>query len=459
MIAFVRQFGDGVWSDRGAAYFMISELDATKAVIGELARHLDVDICLELWDGTVIPLGANAQHEIRLVVAGPAALRRLLRQPSLTSIAELYAAGDLDVVGGDPIDAMRHVDHLQFRALPAKIDKVRMLRLALPLLLKSYSMPSKVKRFGKKVGSAAASGRDDRELIGFHYDLSNAFYELFLDENMVYSSAYFPRPESSLEEAQQTKLDLICRKLRLRPGDRLFDPGCGWGGLLCHAARHFGVQAHGTTLSQAQFDYARAKVERLGLGDRVTLELRDCRNLEADRVFDKVAQVEMIEHVGIANHHEFYSYLRRHLRERGLYFGQASFRRNTANPDDFATLTPYMKFIVEYIFPGGELDHIGMTCGALERAGFEVHEVEAVREHFGYTTEHWARRLHARQNEGAALIGMPQTRLWLLFLSLCALSFHRGALNAFQIVASSRQVGASGVGFDRTTSYGGAKPL
>ncbi len=142
------------------------------------------------------------------------------------------------------------------------------------------------------------------------------------------------------------------------------------------------------------------------------------------------------------------------MRPRGLYLGQASARRMTARPEDFPILTPYMKFIVQYIFPGGELDHIGMTCAALERAGFEVHEVEALREHFGLTCQHWVKRLHARQDEGAALIGLPKTRLWLLYLSLCALSFQRGALNVFQVVASSRRIGASGVAFDRKVDYG-----
>lgn len=436
---------------------MDRELAATKAVIGELARHLDVDICVELWDGSRIPLGRGAQEEIRFRIDSPLALRRLLREPSLISVAELYAAGDLDIVGGDPIDAMRHVDHLQFRFLPGKVNKLRLLRAALPILLRSHSAGSLVKRFTKKVGLAPASGRDDRELIGFHYDLSNDFYALFLDEEMVYSSAYFATPDASLEAAQKDKLDLICRKLRLQPRDRLFDPGCGWGGLLCHAARDYGAQVYGTTLSQEQFDFVQARIDRLGLRESVTVELRDCRTVPQDRIFDKIAQVEMIEHVGIANHHDFYRYLRGHLRERGVYFGQASFRRNTEKPEDFPRLTPYMKFIVEYIFPGGELDHIGMTCGALERAGFEVHEVEAVREHFGLTTEHWARRIYRRRAEGAALVGMPQTRLWLLYLSLCALSFQRGALNAFQLVASSRRVGASGIAFDRVTAYQGAR--
>jgi cyclopropane-fatty-acyl-phospholipid synthase len=439
---------------------MTSELAATKAVIAELARHLDVNISLELWDGTIIPLGHEATEEIRILLGSPQVLRRLLLNPSLVTIAELYAAGDLDLVGADPIDAMRQVDHLQFRYLPGKVNKLKMLRLAMPILLKSRPFSSMVDRFTRKLG-LSPEARNDSELIQFHYDISNDFYELFLDKNMVYSSAYFSSPEQSLDDAQLAKLDLICRKLRLEPGDRFFDPGCGWGGLLCHAAEHYGVQAYGTTLSQEQHDYVTAKVARLGLQDRVTVELRDCRSLPDNRIFDKIAQVEMVEHIGIANHHEFYQYLGRHLRPRGLYFGQASARRNILNPDpaEFAKLTPYMRFIVDYIFPGGELDHIGMTCAALERAGFELHEVEALREHFGLTCEHWAKSIHTKREQGAALIGMPKTRLWLLYLSLCALSFQRGALNVFQVVASHRRVGASGVAFDRRVDYLGAKPL
>jgi len=433
---------------------MNSELNATKAVIGELARHLDVDICIELWDGTIIPLGENAQEEIRFVLASPVVLRRLLANPSLISVAELFAAGDIDIKGGNPVEAMNHVDHLQFLRLPKKVNKARMLKLALPILLKSYSFNSLVKSVKNKVGISSADGRDDRELIKFHYDLSNQFYELFLDENMVYSSAYFPTPDDTLDDAQRNKLDLICRKLRLTPGDRLFDPGCGWGGLLCHAASEYGVSAYGTTLSQEQYDYVTAKIARLGLGDKVRVELRDCRNLDDDMIFDKVAQVEMVEHIGLKNHHDFYLNLRRHMRPRGIYFGQASARRMTPDPENFPKLTPYMKFIGQYIFPGGELDHIGMTCASLERAAFEVHEVEAVREHFGMTCEHWVRRLYARQNEGAALVGMPTTRLWLLYLSLCALAFHRGSLNAFQVVASTRYVGPSGIAYDRKAQYG-----
>jgi cyclopropane-fatty-acyl-phospholipid synthase len=413
---------------------------------------------VELWDGSRIPLGQGAQEEIRFQLASPRALRRLISDPSMVSIAELFAAGDLDVVGGDQMEAMRLVDHLQFRSLPAKVNKARLLKAALPILLKSHPVKTMVDRFSRKLG-LSPEARNDSELISFHYDLSNDFYGLFLDEEMLYSAAYFHSPDETLEQAQRNKVDLICRKLRLAPGERFWDTGCGWGGLLTHAAQHYGVTALGTTLSQEQYDYVTAKVARLGLQDRVTVELRDCRSLEADRMFDKVAQVEMIEHIGLANHQAFYAALRAHMRPRALYYGQASHRRNTRNPAEFHKLTPYMKFIVEYIFPGGELDHVGMTCGALEQAAFEVHEVEALREHFGLTSEHWFKRLNANRERAAELVGMPKTRLWLVYLSMVSMAFSRGALNAFSVLASSREPGASGAAYDRRTSYLGARPV
>ncbi len=422
-----------------------TRLAAARRLVEELARHLDADLTVALWDGELIPLRPGAQEDIRIAIASPRALRRLILSPSMSTVAELYAVGDLDVTGGTPIDAMRHADHLQFRALPRKVNKARLLKAALPLLLGGEKADVARVRFEGDAEQRVQAGRDDRELIHFHYDLSNAFYELLLDEQMVYSCAYFPSRDATLDEAQANKLDLICRKLRLEPGDRLFDPGCGWGALLCHAAAKYGVQAYGTTLSEEQFAYTSAKIARLGLADRVTVELRDCRDLKQGTIFDKVAQIEMIEHVGLKNHHDFYRHIRRHLRPRGLYLGQASARRVPADPRTFGKLTPYMKFIVRYVFPGGELDHIGMTVESLERAGFEVHDVEAMREHFALTCEHWVRRLHARQDEAAALVGWPKTRIWLLYLSLCALAFERGSLCLYQVMASNRRAGLSGL--------------
>ncbi len=430
-----------------------ARLGPGRRVVEELARHLDANLTIELWDGERVPLRPGARDDIRIVIGSQDALRRLILRPSLSTIAELFAAGALDVTGGTPIDAMRNTDHVQFRALPAKVNKVRLLKAALPLLLRRSSGATAAVRFGGVVADRHGAGRDDRELIRFHYDLSNAFYELMLDPEMVYSCAYFPTRETTLDAAQLVKLDLICRKLRLQPGDRLFDPGCGWGALACHAAANYGAQVHGTTLSREQFDYTVAKVARLGLSDRVTVALSDCRDLPAGTIFDKIAQIEMIEHIGLRNQPAFYAYLHRHLRPWGLYLGQASARRVPARPRDFRRKSPYYKFFLRYIFPGGELDHIAMTVGNLERAGFEVHDVEAMREHFALTCEHWARRLYARREESAALVGWPKTCLWLLYLSLSALSFERGTLRVYQVLASHRRPGLSGAPLDRSTPF------
>ncbi len=426
----------------------------TRAVFAELSRHLDADLCLELWNGERIRFSSTARDDIRVIIASPSALQRLLRKPDMNTFAELYALGDLDVAGGTVIDLMRRFDHVQFRHLPAKVNKARLLKAALPILFARAPARQSGMDFAGDVAARPDQGRDDKALIHFHYDLSNAFYELFLDPEMVYSCAYFASPDDDLETAQRQKLDLICRKLRLQPGDRLFDPGCGWGGLICHAAQHYGAIAYGTTLASEQLAWCEAKIERLGLGDRVKVELRDCRTVTPEVPFDKIAQIEMIEHVGVDNHDAFYRNLGRILRPRGIYVGQASARR-AAGADDraFRKRSPYMAFIDRYIFPGGELDHIGMTCAALERAGFEVHDVEGMREHFQRTCEHWARQLDVRKDEGAALVGMPRTRIWLLYLSLCALSFERTTLNLFQIVATNRRPGASGIALDRSLIF------
>jgi cyclopropane-fatty-acyl-phospholipid synthase len=289
------------------------QLGAARAILLELARHLDADLTIELWDGSLIPLRPGTGDDIRLVVGSGAALRHLLLRPSMSTIAELFATGDLDIVGGTPIDAMRRGDHLQFRALPKKVNKVRLLRAALPLLFTRANQDGGENSFGSRVARRRADGRNDRSLIHFHYDLSNEFYALMLDPEMVYSCAYFETPDTTLDAAQRRKLDLICRKLRLKPGDRLFDPGCGWGGLLCHAAANYGAIAYGTTLSQEQYDFTTAKIQRMGLGSSVTVDLKDCRDIAQGLVFDKVAQIEMVEHIGRRNHHEFYRHIRRHL--------------------------------------------------------------------------------------------------------------------------------------------------
>ena len=212
--------------------------DAAEAIARILATHLQADLSLRLWDGRIVPLGDGARSDILLTVASPGAARRLLLRPGLMTLFELYAAGELAIEGGSPLEAARRWDHMRALALPRALPRRRIARQLLTLLTApTASAASRDLAYAGGVADSPESGRDDGALIRFHYDVSNAFYALFLDAEMVYSSAYFPEGPAGLDAAQQAKLDMICRKLRLEPGMHLLDIGCGWAGLACHAAR------------------------------------------------------------------------------------------------------------------------------------------------------------------------------------------------------------------------------
>ncbi|MGQ7791256.1 class I SAM-dependent methyltransferase [Faunimonas sp. B44] len=428
------------------------QLDAARAIVAHAAERLGADLSVKLWDGSIVPLGPGARSDITLTVKSPAVIRRLVLSPRLMTVFELYAVGAIDVEGATPIEAARRWDHLKALHLARTVDRTFILKSLWPFLV-SGSAERGPEGYRARVPTRFGKGRDDQELIRFHYDVSNDFYALFLDPEMVYSSAYFARPDMSLEEAQIAKLDMICRRLRLQPGERFLDIGCGWGGLVCHAARNYGVTALGVTLSRQQYDYAQAKIRRLGLEAQVKVELRDYRTVDEPEGFDKIAQIEMFEHVGLDNHDAHFKQMHRLLRPRGLYLHQASTRRPTWNPKHFRKPTAYQKVITRFIFPGGELDHIGMTVTNLERHAFEVHDVEAWREHFQKTLEHWTARLAANRTAAEAEIGAAKTRLWLLYFSLFALAFERNTTFVFQTLASKRQPGPSGLPFSRADLY------
>lgn len=287
---------------------------------------------------------------------------------------------------------------------------------------------------GDETGRRKAE-RQDQDFIRFHYDLSNKFYQLFLDPEMQYSCGYFTRWENDLKKAQQDKLDMICRKLRLQPEDRFLDIGCGWGGLICHAAQHYGVKAHGVTLSREQFDFSREKVNKLGLNDRVKVDLTNYNELSEE--YDKISSIGMYEHLGIAHYRSYFDKVRSLLRDRGIFLNHGITRRAKHSKRHFNKITPGRRFILKYIFPGSELDHIGHTLEVMEACGFEIHDVEAWREHYALTTRHWCRRLEKNREDAVNLVGEKRFRMWIAYLAGVSFAFHDGSLRIFQTVATN----------------------
>lgn len=280
--------------------------------------------------------------------------------------------------------------------------------------------------------SVAPQVRKDKDYIQFHYDLGNDFYKLFLDSEMVYSCGYFTQSNNSLDQAQFDKLDMICRKLRLEPGERFLDIGCGWGGLICHAAQRYGVQSHGVTLSQEQFEHVQQKIAKLGLKDRVKVELRDYREVEG--TYDKIASIGMFEHVGLANMPTYFGKLNSLLRDRGILLNHGIAR--PAKAPGKRRRRPEQKLIAKYIFPGGELDNIGNTVESIETTQFEVHDVESWTPHYMMTTAHWCQRLSANREAAIRMVGAERYRLWVAYLAGVSFGFHDGVIQIYQVVAS-----------------------
>jgi cyclopropane-fatty-acyl-phospholipid synthase len=269
---------------------------------------------------------------------------------------------------------------------------------------------------------------EDARDIAHHYDVSNEFYALFLDPLMVYTCAYYRDPDGKLEQAQQDKLDHVCRKLELRAGETLLDIGCGWGSLAMWAARHYGVRAHGVTLSRAQADWATECIRRDKLGDRCRVEYLDYRDLSTDVVYDKIAAVGVIEHVGIANYPAFFAGVRARLNDGGLYL-------NHGIVHDFHwKRTSQTAFLYRHVFPNGDLAGLSETLTEMERAGWEIMDVEGLRLHYARTCRQWVERLCARADEARALAGERTYRTWRLYMTCSAVAFEAGSLGLYQVL-------------------------
>jgi cyclopropane-fatty-acyl-phospholipid synthase len=371
--------------------------------LSNLKKRVSAPVRVVLWDGREVALSEHPRVTVRLT--GTRAAAAILK-PSLLSLAEAYIEGHAELEG-DLREAIRGAEAIS-----------------------------------RSSGSASGSGAgrpgrhsrgDDRAAIRHHYDVSNAFYGLWLDPRMVYSCAYFRTEDDTLEQAQLQKLDHICTKLRLAPGEKFLDIGCGWGALAMRAAEKYGVDATGITLSENQFRLATERIRAAGLQDRCRVLLLDYRDAPGEGVYDKIASVGMFEHVGLQNLPVYFGAVRRLLREKGLFLNHGITATNVENR---AVGLGAGEFIGRYVFPGGQVPHLHRAVHDMSAQDLEIHDVECLRTHYAKTLDLWSARFERRLSEAVAASDERTTRIWRVYLAGCAHAFDQGWVSIYQVLAS-----------------------
>ncbi|TQJ74537.1 cyclopropane-fatty-acyl-phospholipid synthase family protein [Streptomyces sp. SLBN-31] len=387
---------------------------------------------IRAWDGSQ----AGPPDAPALVVRNRRAVRRLLWKPGELGLARAWVAGDLDIEGDlyATLDLMAELVWERgedARSLPQMLRDPEV-RAAVRGLVKIAGLPLPPAPPREEVRKVRHlhTRRTDKRAISHHYDVGNDFYEIVLGPSMVYSCAYWPSPDATLERAQHDKLELVCRKLGLTEGQRLLDVGCGWGSMAVHASREHGVNVVGITLSHEQAAYARKRVADAGLTDRVEIRVQDYRDV-ADGPYDAVSSIGMAEHVGADRYLEYAENLHRLLRPGGRLLNHQIARR----PQGDESAYDVDEFIDAYVFPDGELAPLGTTVTQLERAGFEVRDVESIREHYGLTLRRWVTNLEAQWPRAMRLAGPGRARVWRLYMAACALAFEHNRIGVNQVLA------------------------
>lgn len=402
------------------------------------------DVAFRFWDGSLWPPDRSTQSAV-VVFPSLEGFCRIFQAPGELNVAEAFIRGDYDIEGDlESVVAMaanvaRDSRNLsRVAALARRLFRIRRLKLA----------------GGNRAASLAGrthSPSRDRQAVQFHYDVSNAFYRLWLDRRMVYSCAYFQNASDSLDQAQEAKLDLICRKLRLKPGMRLLDIGCGWGALLLHAASRYGVQAMGVTLSRNQASLAADKIREAGLQDQCRVELMDYRDLDESEPFDRIASVGMVEHVGESHLPGYFRKAFRLLKPAGAFLNHGISCAWHARRSDYKN-----SFTNRYVFPDGELIPLCTMLSAAEEAGFEVRDIENLREHYTLTLRHWVGRLEQSCHRALEHVNDQTYRTWRLYMAASAYGFASGNLQLFQsLLARPGAGGIAGVPLTRADWYRG----
>jgi len=344
-------------------------------------------------------------------------------------LAEAYLHDDFDIEGD--IAVAFEIGDFLLAHLGDWRNKFKLagLVVALPERNGGSIMRRTAKQLLPRIRGKRHSLERDRRAVTLHYDVSNDFYRLWLDRRMVYSCAYFTSQAEELDVAQERKLDYLCRKLRLRPGQRLLDIGCGWGALVIHAAKHFGVRAKGLTLSEPQAEWARARIAEAGLTNEATIDLRDYREIASDgsQLYDAIVSVGMAEHVGREQLSNYFSTAHRALTPGGLFLNQAISEGVVARPDNRNG-----SFIEQYVFPDGDTPPLPIMLRAAESTGFEIRDVENLREHYALTLRHWLGRLETHHAEALSFVDEATYRVWRLYLAGSGHGFRRGHIAVYQ---------------------------
>jgi cyclopropane-fatty-acyl-phospholipid synthase len=379
-------------------------LDALQKTIADRYAGRDLPVALVLPDGARVPLSPAPEVD---VIARSLAGLKTLAAPAMGRLARAYVHDDVDFTGS-----------------------------ARRVLAIAEKMVGDIANGGESARGRVLTflhhNRSNRSNIAHHYDVSNAFYRMWLDRRMVYSCAYFQTADDSIDDAQAQKLDHICRKLRLAPGERFLDIGCGWGALIFWAAEHYGVNATGITLSQNQFEHVAGEIEARGLRDRVRVELRDYLDLPDEPMFEKIASVGMFEHVGPQNYDRYFGKIRNLLVPGGFVLNHGITQND---PSRRALGSGIGEFVEEYVFPGGSLAHVSRVMEGIARQGLEVVDAEALREHYAKTLWYWVERLEANADAARSEVGEEKYRIWRIYMAGSAHAFERGWLSLWQLLA------------------------
>lgn len=387
-----------------------------------MRAHCALPLRVELWNGQKLDLGTDVLPQVTVRVPHASALGYLFA-PSLFNLGKAYVEGEIDIEGR-----------------PTEI-------ISIGSALAHYTLKPQGK-LGRMVRSFHHSRKLDQEAIHYHYDVSNAFYQTWLDENMVYSCAYFETGDEDLATAQLKKIDHILNKIQLRPGQTLLDIGCGWGALVIRAAQIYGAHCVGVTLSERQFELATERVRQAGLTDRVEIRLQDYRDVNG--CFDRITSVGMFEHVGAKNMVEYFSKMNALLADDGMAMNHGI---TSTDAEDGESPFGGGEFIHRYVFPHGELLHLGSVLRAMQEGGLEAYDIENLRRHYAKTCAIWADKFEANAPRIRTMVDDKRFRIWRMYLAGCAYAFSQDWVSLYQIVCTKAKSDASNLPWSRRYIY------